>query len=658
MADQENRLNRLGDLARRIGESGRAAYETFNARMFSPGKPLTPNTGTQEQTGGPRETIYPPASNIFVRPRGEKEEYTPFDQLRNFARLYGVAALCIGTSLEELASLKWSISAKNKADQAKFNEIGAIDLVTKFFKKPDRLNNFSTWIKRSGRDLLEIDALAIYIRRSHNGAIYALEQIDGTTIKPLIDDRGRNLAFQQAIYGLPGSDYIRYGVDSPDEILPIIYPGYEGEEWPQEIAYLQRNPRIDSPYGISPVEKVILYINMALRKQSFDIAYFEDGNIPDMVVTPDSWPEGGANLTPEQVTEFEAYFNSMLEGNDAQRRKARFISWPASFKELKEFSYETVLDEFMMKLTCAAFGVTPAELGFTDDVNRASSEGQENVQFRKGLVPLANFFKEFFDEVIEREFGLSGLEFVWDFGEVDNSLIQAQVDQIYQGMNVLTSDEIRTLRFSGQVDGPIQKPALPAPDPAPNQPAGSQPNKPALPQPEKIRKFDFSIEPDKSGYMVAFAIPAEIALKLALPEGQKDLHLTLALLPYQEQLGLEALDRVIQLFCLTEAQPVTARISGLGVFNNPGERCIYASVDSPELIDFRSRLVRLLEGFGFEVKKNHAFNPHITLKYIEETDPAIFGSLPDFTITFDQIGLWSGDKHKFYEFAKVLSAVA
>lgn len=484
-----NRIFTVSDFVNRVANAGRAAFDVFTGRPFSPGEPFTPSTSSREQHGGPRSYNYRTAQNMMFQPRHEFEDLTPFDELRNFARLYPVSAICVKKIVEGISRLDWSIKTKNKQRQSAYEEAGVIDQITAFFEKPSELDFFDTWLKKLLRDVLEVDALCIYPQRARNGKLISLEVIDGSTIKPIIDDRGRVLAYQQIVYGVPGSNYIRYGLDNLDEILPMPFPGLDGSELPQELIYQPVNVRSDNPYGIAPVEMVIMAVNMALRKQSFDLSYFTDGNIPEMLLSP---PEGMMNV--DQVEEFEQWFNDVLAGNDSARRRAKFLAWNANPTILKPFVYDTALDQWMLKLTCAAYGVTPSEIGFTDDVNRATSEGQENVQFRGGIKPIAQWLAPLFKQIIRLEFGYNDLEFVWEFNENEDALAQAQIDQIYIQNKVLSPDEVRTMRFSGQVTGPA--PAQPAPQLPQGQPSQVQPQtgqtqeqEPGkLPQPDQKRQ--------------------------------------------------------------------------------------------------------------------------------------------------------------------------
>ncbi len=262
----------------------------------------------------------------------------------------------------------------------------------------------------------------------------------------MLDVRGRTCGYQQILYGFPHGQYARDSIGgkaNEENILPDFSTS--------ELIYRPRWTRSFTPYGFPPSEWVILRVNTALRKQSFDLRYFTDGNIPDVWIQP---VDDKQNLSPAQVSAFEEAFNALLEGNDAARRKAKFLPWRSDVKEMRPFSYDTKLDEWMMKITCAAYGVTPSELGFTSDVNRATADSQENITYRRGLKPLAIWLKTLFDQIIQEDLGFPDLEWHWSFGESEDLLTQATTDSTYINTGVLSADEVRSMRFGGLVEGP------------------------------------------------------------------------------------------------------------------------------------------------------------------------------------------------------------
>jgi hypothetical protein len=68
---------------------------------------------------------------------------------------------------------------------------------------------------------------------------------------------------------------------------------------------------------------------MAIRKQTRDLSYFTDGNVP-----PAFWaPPDGVNLQPDQVRQFEDAFNADLAGIDRARNQIKFMPWNGKVQE-------------------------------------------------------------------------------------------------------------------------------------------------------------------------------------------------------------------------------------------------------------------------------------------------------------------------------------
>ena len=430
----------LSELSRRVG----VAWNLLMGRPFSPGVPVEPLPGTQNQL--PRQWQFTVAQNTQRMPRGESPSYTPFSQLRQLATSYDIAALCIATRVEQVQGLQWSIAPKDKRKQADPKVMARVEALTQWWKYPDRINDFSSWVGMMIYDVMSVDALTLYRRRTRSGHLYALEVVDGATIKPVIDNRGRTVGYQQVLWGETVSDYSRAYADAPDEQLFFT---------PHDMIYRPRYQRSFSPYGFPPTEWVIIRVNTALRKQSMDLAHFTDGNVPNMLASP---PEG--LLDPQQVREFEEMFNADLSGNDRARSKIKFMPFNMNLRELMPFNYSTEVDRWMMNVTVAAFGVTPSELGFTEDVNRATALAQESITYRRGIEGISNWLKTFFDRLLADDFRSADLEWQWHFGKADDRMLLAQLDQIYTGMGVISPEEVRALRFGNVLEG--QSPAAEA----------------------------------------------------------------------------------------------------------------------------------------------------------------------------------------------------
>lgn len=416
----------------------RDAWSAFSSVIFGPGDPMTP-MGTSEPEPTPRAWQYPVAGNLSLTPRAI-EKLTAFEVLRYLADSYDIARICISRQTQAITATKWAIVPRNPEDKM---EQHATDIaeVTAFFDSPDRVNSWRTWLTMALEDVLVIDALTLFPRRDRGGRLFALELVDGATIKPLVDVRGMipqppAPAYQQILYGVPWSEWhaamgYEAGEEGPNRSLPA-----------NRLLYLPMNARANSMYGRSPLEWIILTVNAALRRQHFDLAYYSDGNVPEGIMgLPESY-------TVDQIREFEEYWNAITVGNIKARRRLRFVpitgSGTVPVYEFKKAPESDAMMLWLLKVTCSAFGMTPPEIGFTDDVNRATATSQENVIYRTRDAYL-EYLADVLNRIIRVEMGKPHLAWSWvEKRPEEDQLKQAQADEIRIRSGVISIDDVRS----------------------------------------------------------------------------------------------------------------------------------------------------------------------------------------------------------------------
>lgn len=393
--------------------------------LFNPGTPL--QTIKPEQA--PRQWSYPMSWNIQLQPRREDSRLRSFAQLRALAANYDVAEICINTRIEQIVGEPWNIVAKDS--KAQKHEQGTCDALTAVFQRPDKQQLWGAWLTSLLYDLMTIDATSIYVRPARGGGVYGLELIDGATIKPLLTDNGKIGGYQQILYGLPWADFKTTNIVELDM---------------RELIYAPRWTRTFTAYGHPPTEWIITRIETALRKQQQDLGRFTEGNIPAGILSP---PDG--MMSPEQIARFEEWWNAKLRGDDLARTRLTFLPWAGKLIQTQQLSeggrYESALDEYMLKLTCAAYGVTPSEIGFTADVNRATADSQENVTYRRGIGPLTTWLKQLMDVIISDVFEQPQCKWEWIIGETSDKLLLAQIEQADIAAGVLLAEESRQRRY-------------------------------------------------------------------------------------------------------------------------------------------------------------------------------------------------------------------
>lgn len=368
------------------------------ADWFGPLNPLAP-TAPPEVAG--RAYNFMPGFNLNMTPRAT--EAVSFNTMRVLADSYDLMRLVIETRKDQVAKLRWKIKAKadndpNTKDLTTPDQQNRIDYLTPFFSRPDGVNKWRPWLRSLLEDKFVIDALTLYKRRNRGGQLIALEQLDGATIKVVIDDWGRTPmpylvggevfyppAYQQNLSGLPAVNYT---------VRDVLYRPY--------------NKRVNRAYGYSEVEQVMTTVNIALRRQQFQLSYYTEGNVPEALIgTPEGW-------TPDQIIAFQNAWDAMFTGNLAQRRHAKFVPAGVSktFIPTKEPDLKNPMDDWLARIVCFAFSISPQQL--VTMMNRATAVTSGDQAKEEGTEPLKEFVKELIDDVLETEFNSADLEFAWD----------------------------------------------------------------------------------------------------------------------------------------------------------------------------------------------------------------------------------------------------
>ena len=408
-----------------------------DGEQYSPSNPLTP----QHQGFNPWQYQYQVGSNLVITPRTEREGVLlPFNVLRDVAANHDITALCIKMMIDQVCGDEWDIVVADKNDREHYED--DIKAVKKFFARPDKIHLFNDWLKPILYDTLSIDAACIFKRRTRGGKLYSLEFCDGSTIKPLIDCYGRTplppyAAYQQIVYGIP------YG--SSDEPITKTL-GFTTEE----ISYRPRYPRTYSRYGTSPIENILMKINIALRRDSVNLAYYTDGTTPDGgIFTFDK-----EDMTPDQIEQFATLYNDIMSGRLKERMKLKFLP-KGKYTATKEHKFDVQYDEWIARIVAIAFGVNPQQ--FIMLMNRSTGQLQDEQQTELGLAPLENFLNEWFTDIIQNDLGYPHLKFAYVGEKREDAAMSIKRDVEFVQSGILTIDEVRSQRgmppITGMPDG-------------------------------------------------------------------------------------------------------------------------------------------------------------------------------------------------------------
>jgi hypothetical protein len=443
---------------------------------FAPGLPLIPGAlnPLHPDTGrpAPRRYEYLVAQNINV----SENRLVPFKTLRAAADQIDILRRCIEVRKAKISGLEWDIVLSDAASERIISESGGNHLramadarakftpeiarLRKFWETPDPANGlgFIDWLNMALEEIDVLDAWAIWPQATVGGEIRGLQILDGSTIKPLLDDRGMRPdpstgpAFQQILYGFPRSEF---SATLDDEAA-------DGEFSSDELAYFVRNRRANSVYGYSPVERALPLADIYLRRQQWLRAEFTDG------VMPKTWLElpESAQLTPEQIRAYENIFNDDLAGQTEQRNRMRFLIPGAKMQFEQGYSekFSDKLDDYLITSITGHFGVLPTEIGFSAKSGLGGSghqDGEASAAEQIGIIPTARWMSQMISALSYRWLGMPReLEFRLSSSERTNDENIAKRDDLRTRNGSQTINENRAdlglpLLDSPEADMPI-----------------------------------------------------------------------------------------------------------------------------------------------------------------------------------------------------------
>ena len=300
---------------------------------------------------------------------------------------------------------KGDASEKNKIKNM-FNEIGGPGM------------RFRDLLDRFMEDTLVLDSLVFYKQKTRGGKLLRIIPIDPATIKLRVDESGARplppeIAFEQWIYGKKVAELTT-----------------------NELVYELMNPRTNTPYGLSPLESLILVVDTSLKAALYNSNYLSDNNIPMGFLTmPESW-------NVQQIKEYKEFFDSMLSGS---KNTSKVFPIPSGTNyqpttKPNDFSFKDFFDYLDHKI-CMMFDVTPQELGLNLLQYKENADAQDAIQIRKGLKPLANFLSEIFTDIIRNDWGYD--DYCFKFTGYENKYGLEDVKTLLP-LGVISIDEVRT----------------------------------------------------------------------------------------------------------------------------------------------------------------------------------------------------------------------
>ncbi|MDE2096469.1 MAG: phage portal protein [Patescibacteria group bacterium] len=378
---------------------------------FTPGEPLRPYYGYEAR---PRMRDYKVGRNVTTDTRPDR---IPFETLRHLVSAYDVAQICYRHAIQDLRSMRVRFEVM---DGHRKNATKEIARAKQFMRRPDGRLTFRNWLCKHATDVWRFDAGTIYRERDRAGNLTKLHIADGTLFAPILDyfgniPTGDAPAYQQFIQGIPW-DWLNAS----------------------DIIYEPMWPHTEDPYGIAPIETILVNANTDMRLQMYFLQFFTEGNVPEAfaVAPPDQ-------SDPEALADWQEKYNAWTYGDQRERWGLRWLPAETKLEFYKPQGFDPNVAEYVMRRTVSAFMMVPHDLGFTSDVNRSTGDTQMDTQFRINSLPHCGYYEDIIDSILQDDLGLP-VQMRFDTGrEKEDRLMEAQAHQIYVQIGAESPDEVR-----------------------------------------------------------------------------------------------------------------------------------------------------------------------------------------------------------------------
>ena len=382
----------------------------------------------------PRAIVMPWLYNTGARPRANSGiTLTPFDQLRAFAD-FDLVSIAKKDVKDQILGMRWVVRVRPEFKGQEKQLAKTIDSVRAFVSMPDALAGveWPDWCGAVADEIMITDALTILPRKNLAGQLIGLEQIDGATIVPLVDDRGRpalppNPAYQQIVRGMPETEFM-FG----------------------DLLYLPRNRRANSPYGKSNTENVLFTANLAIRQAMHELAFYTDGNVPD----------GGMfsikGATADQMAAFQTALDDIQRGRSDLRSGYMKVMPEGAYSAAKDRQWSYEFLEWLARVISWGFGVSPIPIA--KQMNRATGSTMESSAMESGPRPIAGFIAGVVNRCLRAYGGVTEVEFAWADDETEDPTVVYQRQAVLLARGALTINQAR--EEQGDEPYPFETPAM------------------------------------------------------------------------------------------------------------------------------------------------------------------------------------------------------
>lgn len=346
-----------------------------------------------------------------------------FAMMRRIATVYPIARACINRRIRQVTQLQWAVTTVDELESEDgYKE--QIAKVSEFLKHPmGHKTRFREFLSTMVDDVLTLDATSFEFQRTRGGDLLYLVPVDPSTIALRITDTG----------GTP---------EPPEPAYEQIIGGTSvGKFTTAEMIYESMASRSYSPYGLAPLESLVLQTEAAIRGTMYNLNYFKENNVPEgFIELPDE-----VATSRDKLEEWQDWFDAIMAGDPRMIHRLKLLPGGSKYtpaKKPEDMSFEK-FELWLLQQTCAVFDVPPQDIGITYQLNKATGDNQADLSRERGLIPLGNLVKEIIDDIIQDDLGLTQLQFIWrNINPVDRKE-EVEIAEKEIKMGALSVDEYR-----------------------------------------------------------------------------------------------------------------------------------------------------------------------------------------------------------------------
>lgn len=414
---------------------------------------------------------------FLVKPPFGWPKYKNVYELRRLAAT-PQAAMAIQTIVDEITAVPWKIVPKEGLDLTDSTPMH-VDEIKQFFDNPNSSKeSFEKILKVIVRELLTLDS-GIIVKEFNK--LQKLTEIKAT-------DSAGFLKNPNQFGKIDGrEDFMLEGfVDYSGELSASAFVNMENESRPggisvqeaqtkaayfqygyltsarpvpfgkREIIWMEKNPLSYDIYGLAPIETILDVLQTLIYSIQYNLEYFEDNNVPKGFIQLAGGNEEDLKAFGERWNDLQ-YKKDKLSGRlrkmfhrvpITNSMNAQFVKVQFSAQELELISSQT----WFTKLVWGAFGVTPSEVGFTEDSNRATEIAQSRVFKRKAIFPMLRLIEYHINKELISEWEYDDVEFKFTTFDVDEEKAKWDLYKIQLDTKTLTINEIRLQEGMDEVE--------------------------------------------------------------------------------------------------------------------------------------------------------------------------------------------------------------